>query len=148
MKDIVRDIFYSIITGIALYIVGLLFSSIAFINVNNYLYMLLFFAILLLGCFVLIFGLQYHCKHITRKMFRFLFILLFYLCFFVSGAYLGVTRWYFGLFYFEKFDPNNNVSGLFSLIFFLVIISTGFLILLFCSLWKIAKNMMGKRAEK
>lgn len=144
MKKTNHNILYSIIVGFLLYIVNLLFSSIAFIDVNTGWNMVFVVNLILFGCLILFLGLQYNCKSLTQKIPRFFIIMFFYLCFFIFGAYLGVTRWYYDFFPSAKFPSNNNVSGLLSLFFFFAIIISGFLMILFPVLWKIIKKVYKK----
>ena len=148
MRKIIRDIASSMGTSVLLNILNLLFSSIAFLNINNTVRTIFLFSLIFLGCMILLFTLKHNCKSLFQKASRFFLVTLFYFCFLLLGAYSGITRSWYGLFYLAEFASNNNVSGLLSLLFSSAMAITGLLIVFISILRNIFIALQRKKIEE
>ena len=112
---------YGVIGGVCLYIIEMFFSLLPYFRNVNFLFEFTFIASLLLGVITAIIVLLYKKPVVYQMVLRFVMLILSYIFVFVLNGFLGTRRIICELFFTQSSVSNDNVSGILTLIFLLVV---------------------------
>lgn len=123
MEQFKQGFFYGCIGGIILYIVEVICSTLPYINVSNLLFEFLVITCITLGCVISIFVLLYKRSMLIEMIFRFVAMIVSYVCVLMINGYIGTIRFMYKLININFNSASDNVSGMLTITFSAIVIS-------------------------
>ena len=137
---------YCIITGFIISALNIILSLIIYADISTEIFSLILALIFILGNMALLFSLSLKKTTIKENIFRFVLTIFSSLCIVVINGYLGTNLYFYELLNIDASDSADNVSGLLSLSFFLILIIVGVIYLTITSFFKI--KLKNKKLQK